>query len=189
MERGTRSAWLLIAVAFGLVSCGGGGGEKKGPPPVNWKAVDTLGVNMKVPDVFKKNPEGGSDSAQYMYKGGVAWIAIEKGKLDEGGLEGLYRKEHEARAKETRKRLKSQDAYKILEKKDITLGGKKALELEQEFMTGTGDLRAHNIVVYVDLGNEQLLTIKWQITDIKELPWEKTYNRYFKESRASLDVK
>jgi uncharacterized lipoprotein YehR (DUF1307 family) len=192
MERGTRSLWILPAVAFifvfALAACGGGK-KKIAPKPVNWKSVDTLGVSMKVPDVFKKNPAGGSDSVQYMYKGGIVYINIEKGKLEEGGLEGLFRKEHEARAKETRKRKKSKDAYKILEKKDITLGGKKALEIEQEFMTGTGDMRAHNIVVYVDLGNEQLLTLKWHIEDIKEVPWEKTYNRFFKESRASLDVK
>jgi hypothetical protein len=154
--------------------------------PVAWIDVERFGVSLKVPGNFKRNPAGGKDSVQYMYMGGVAFISIETGKLGEEGLEGLYKKEYLKRQRDTIKRMKRKNAYEIIKKEDITLGGRNAFEIEQEFQAGAGDLRTHCIVINVDLGDGKLLTVKWEVPDVNTFSWEKAYSRYFKESRACL---
>lgn len=189
MVRSLISTILVTAVVLPLWSCGGA--QKKEPKPVTFKTIEPLGVKLKIPETFKKNPAGGSDAVQYLYKGGQAIIAVEKTKLDEGGLEALYKKEYEKRQRDTRKARKSQDAYEIIKKEDTTFGGKKAFVIEQEFLAGDGTMRAHNIVINIDLGDNNLLTVKWEVADVKEkgMSWDKFFPRYFKESRSSFSMK
>lgn len=192
MFRTLFAATLALSLGFAVVSCGGGGKKKAEPKPVTWKEVEHLGVSLKVPADFKKNPATGTESVQYMHptKGLLVYINIERNKMGEDGLDGLYAKEYEKRQRDTRKRLKSEKAYEILGgKKDISLGGKKAFEVEQEFMSEAGDTRAHNIVIEMDSGDGNLVTVKWVVSNVKEQPWEKIFNRYFKNSRASLNAK
>ncbi|GEM_PF-2826796 len=193
MSKGTLWTVLSAATMLALSACGGGGsgGESK-PKPVNWREIDSLGVHMKIPDVFVKSKTGAADSDQYIHKkhSTAVFISIETLTMPEGGLEAVYREEYAKRANETRRRKKSNDAYIFHKKKqDITLDGKKAFELEQEFFTGTGDTKARSVEVNVDLGNGKLLTLKWQVEGIEEIDWDKMYNRYFKESRASVKLK
>ncbi|MHC5040357.1 MAG: DcrB/PsbP domain-containing protein [Planctomycetota bacterium] len=190
MKRAWQWFGLAMVLPFVLVACGGGKKKTtKGDGPVGWKEVSKLNTSLKVPKTFKKVPGGAVDAVQYMLAGNKGLIAIEKGKLPEGDLDALYKSEYVKRQRDTRKRLKREEAYQIIEKKDITLGAYKAFELEQEFQSGTGDQRAHNIVINVKIGEEKLLTIKWEVPDIKELSWKKAYSRYFKESRSSLRIK
>ena len=189
MFKDSLRAGIAIIAVFGIASCAGGGKKKSATAPVKWKQVDKLGASLKVPGNFMRNPAGGKESVQYMYKGGVAFINIETGKLDEKGLEGLYQKQYVKRQRDTIKQLKRNNAYEIIEKKDISINGKPAFEIEQVFQAGAGDLRTHNIEINADLGGGRLLTVKWEIPDVNQLAWEKTYGKYFKKSRASLAIK
>jgi len=189
MFKDTLRAGIAILAVLGIASCAGGGKKKSAPAPVKWKQVDKMGVSLKVPGNFMRNPAGGRESIQYMYKGGIAFINIETGKLGEDGLEGLYKKQYVKRQGDTIKRMKRKNAYEIIGKKDISINGKPAFEIEQVFQAGAGDLRTHNIEINADLGGGKLLTVKWEIPDVNQLAWEKFYNKYFKKSRASLAIK
>jgi hypothetical protein len=119
---------------FGLPSCGGKEKKSKKSKTVSWKKVSHFGVTLKVPKTFQKNPASGSDSVQYMYKGGMAYIVIEKTDGYEEGLEKYLAEQYEKRERKTDKRFKDKDAYKILKKDtELTLGGKKAFEIEHEY--------------------------------------------------------
>jgi hypothetical protein len=191
MSRSFAFACAILVALFGLSSCGGGGKGKpvKEDSKPSMTNVPYFGANFKVPKTFVQVANSAT-SATFQEKNGLAMIQIEKVALTEGKtMDDYYQSEFENRRKETNKRKKNENAYKILKKNPISFSGKKALEIEQEFDAGAGTNKSHNIVVIVEMGESQLLTVTWEVPDIKGLSWTKAHTQYFKESRESLSLK
>ena len=147
-----------------------------------------LGAALMIPAEFKQ-VSAGADSVVYQSPAGEAMIFLERIALPEAsGIEEYYTREFERRREETCKRRKDVNAYRILQKSAITVGGKSALQIEQEFCAGAGTQRAHNLVVLVEIGDSRMLAVNWEVPDIDGMAWLKAYDRFFKGSRESLTI-
>jgi hypothetical protein len=180
---------MALVMVFGLGACGGKK-KKKAAKKVTFREVSHFGVTMKIPSNFTKSKGSGKFAHVYVSKGMGAAISIEKGdQYKEGGMEKLYAEQYEKRSRKTQKRFKSKDAYKIIHKKDMKMGSRAAFEVEQEFRDQDGSVKAHSIEINVDIGDGKLLTLRWKVNDVDSDPWDKYYDRYFKESHGSVNFK
>jgi hypothetical protein len=191
MSRFIAFACAFLLLAAGLASCGGGGkgeGAKKQTKTVAFTQVSHFGATLKIPQGFPR-AGGEKNSVTYARADGSAMISIERIPLNEGKeLDDYYAVEFEKRMKDANKAKKSTDAYKILKSNKISIGGKEAREIEQEFFAGAGTQKSHNIVVIVAIGEAMVLAITWEVPDLALISWPKAHSTYLKESRESLSL-